>query len=205
MNEAQNGIRTREYFQDDDRIYIPKFYLEHSGKRMLVLEFINDAYKVSDIESISKRYSANDVEELSKTLIDIFSSMIFISGHIHADAHPGNILIRPHPKYGGKKPQIVLIDHGLYCTLTDDFKKQFSDLWYAMVTFDNVKVKEIAYQMGLGEHYRYLPLLFTYRTINSRKPLGGRLSKEEIMFIKDNDEMNLEKMGMLTEKLPANM
>lgn len=74
-----------------------------------------------------------------------------------------------------------------------------------MVTFDNLQTKEIAYKMGLGEHYRYLPLLFTYRTINSKKPLGGKFSPEEISFMKDNDEMNLEKMGMLTEKLPANM
>lgn len=34
--------------------------------------------------------------------------------------------------------------------------------------------------MGIGEYFRYLPLLFTYRTINAKKPLGGTVTKEEI-------------------------
>jgi len=82
---------------------------------------------------------------------------------------------------------------------------EFRQLWYSMCTFDNEKMKEIALKMGLGEHYRFLPLLFTFRTINSTKPLGGKFTEEEKNFIVDNDEMNFEKIGMLTERLPANI
>lgn len=39
-----------------------------------------------------------DPIDCSKVLIDTFSKMIFLYGHIHCDAHPGNILIRNHPK-----------------------------------------------------------------------------------------------------------
>jgi aarF domain-containing kinase len=171
---------------------------------MLVMEYINNSLKVSQADEIKEKYGEKESEQIAKTLIDIFSKMIFITGHIHADAHPGNILIRENP-VNPKIPQVVLIDHGLYCTLTDDFIKQFRELWYAMCTFDNIKMKEIALDMGLGEHYRFLPLLFTYRTINSTKPLGGKLTDEERKFIVDNDEMNFEKIGMLTEKLPSNI
>lgn len=80
---------------------------------MLVMEYINNAFKISDVEEIKNAYKEKDVEGIAKTLIDVFSKMIFITGHIHADAHPGNILVRPHPDKAGK-PQVVLIDHGLY-------------------------------------------------------------------------------------------
>jgi aarF domain-containing kinase len=191
-------------FKNDDRLYVPEIYLDYSGKRMLVMEFIDNAFKVSETEEIKKKYGEEETKKIANTLIDIFSKMIFITGDIHADAHPGNILIREHPARKGK-PQVVLIDHGLYCSLTDSFLHQFRELWWAMITFDNMKMKELAIEMGLGEQYRYLPLLFTYRTINSTKPLGDKFNQEEKSFIKDNDEMNFEKIGMLTEKLPANM
>ena len=51
--------------------------------------------------------------------------------------------------------------------------------------------------MGMGEYFRYLPLLFTYRTINAKKPLGGKITKDEIKFLKSNDEVNFEKLSLL--------
>jgi len=62
---------------------------------------------------------------------------------------------------------------------------------------DYFKVREIAYDMGIGEYYRYLPLLFTYRTINTTKPLGGKPAPEEKDFLLGNDEINMDKIGML--------
>jgi len=77
------------------------------------MEFIKNTYKVSEAEEIKKKYGEQHSREIAETLIDVFSKMIFITGHIHADAHPGNILIRENPK-DPKIPQVVLIDHGLY-------------------------------------------------------------------------------------------
>lgn len=51
--------------------------------------------------------------------------------------------------------------------------------------------------MGIGEYYRYLPLLFTYRTINSTKPMGGKLAPEEKVYLHSEHEINLDKIGML--------
>jgi aarF domain-containing kinase len=52
-------------------------------------------------------------------------------------------------------------------------------LWYSLATLNYDDTESIAKDMGLGEYYRYLPLLFTYRTINSTKPLGATLAPEE--------------------------
>ena len=66
-----------------------------------------------------------------------------------------------------------------------------------MNTFDNDKVKEVADKLNMGEYFRFLPLLFTYRTINAKKPLGGQITKDEIEFLKSNDEVNFEKFSYL--------
>lgn len=62
---------------------------------------------------------------------------------------------------------------------------------------DYASVKQIAEQMGIGEYYRYLPLLFTYRSINTTKKLGAGLVEEEKEFLLGNDEFNMDKVGML--------
>lgn len=59
--------------------------------------------------------------------------------------------------------------------------------------------------MGLGQYFRFLPLLFTYRTINTKKPLGGVLADDEKKFIIENDEVNFEKLSLLLQKLPQEL
>ena len=62
---------------------------------------------------------------------------------------------------------------------------------------DYYTVKQISYELGINDYYRYLPLLFTYRTINTTKPLGGKYVPEERDFLKSNDEVNFDKIGTL--------
>ena len=71
----------------------------------------------------------------------IFGKMLFKHGHIHCDAHPGNILVRRLEK---GLPEIVLLDHGFYASLDKAFMHQFCELWFALVTFNNKRVREIA-------------------------------------------------------------
>jgi aarF domain-containing kinase len=51
----------------------------------------------------------------------VFADMIYDHGFVHCDPHPGNVLVRAKP--GTKnKAQIVLLDHGLYKELNQEFK-----------------------------------------------------------------------------------
>ena len=70
---------------------------------------------------------------------------------------------------------------------------------------DYTTVKKISYEMGINEYYRYLPILFTGRTVNTTKPLGAKGTKEEKEFIVENDEVNMEKIGTLLQKLPTDI
>ncbi len=127
--------------------------------------------------------------------------MIFLHGHVHCDAHPGNIKIRS--KNG--KPEIVLLDHGFYCTSGEKFRKQFCELWYSLMSINYAETERIAKEMGIGEYFRYLPLLFTLRTINSTKSMGGKLTEEEKEYLHSETEINLDKVGMLLQRLPTDM
>ena len=70
---------------------------------------------------------------------------------------------------------------------------------------DYATVKRISYELGIDEYYRYLPILFTYRTINTTKPLGAKGDPEEKKFLLENNEGNLEKIGHLLQKLPTDL
>lgn len=134
--------------------------------------------RITDVEILKNKFGA--AVKVSDVLIDIYARMIFLYGHVHCDAHPGNILVR---KQANGKPQIVLLDHGFYCSTGEGFRKQFCELWVSMASIDYEKTKKIAEEMGIGEYFRYLPLLFTYRTINSTKPMGGKLDPEERKYL----------------------
>ena len=157
------------------------------------MEYIKGT-KINEIEKLKEQFG--DASKPSQILIEIFAKMIFYHGHVHCDAHPGNILVRPNPD-NTKEPQVVLLDHGFYSDLDDDFRLDFCRLWYAMVTMDYASVKSISARLGIGEYFRYLPLLFTYRTINATKPLGASVTKDEIQFLKGRDEVNFEKISFL--------
>ena len=36
--------------------------------------------------------------EVALLLLDAFSEMVFVHGRVHADPHPGNLLVRPLPE-----------------------------------------------------------------------------------------------------------
>jgi aarF domain-containing kinase len=67
------------------------------------------------------------------------------------------------------------------------------------------ETERIAKEMGIGEYFRYLPLLFTLRTINSTKPMGGKLAPEEKEYLHSETEINLDRVGMLLQRLPTDM
>ena len=198
IHEKYNSEKTKLIFKDDESIYIPKIYPEFSCSRVLTMEFVNGV-KVNDNKKIEEM--GFDTKEIAKLIINAFSRMIFAEGHVHCDPHPGNILIR---EYNGK-PQVILLDHGFYRYISDDFRNDFCRMWHALVTLDYPTVKTIADKMGLGEYYRYLPLILTYRTINSIRPLGEIVTQEERKKLHSDNEITFEKITQLMQRLPPDL
>ena len=64
-------------------------------------------------------------------LIRAFAEQIFVTGFIHCDPHPGNILVRPNPS----KPnthQLVILDFGLSLEVSQKFRLQYANFWKSM-------------------------------------------------------------------------
>ena len=74
-------------------MYIPDTYAQYTSKRVLTMEFIKDTLKIDEVDQVKAKYGPKGLIQVRSTLIDVFGEMIFKHGHIHADAHPGNILI----------------------------------------------------------------------------------------------------------------
>ncbi|KAF8634314.1 hypothetical protein AX15_000975 [Amanita polypyramis BW_CC] len=84
-----------------------------------------------------------------QTMVELFSAQMFDWGWVHCDPHPGNIIIRPDPS-NPIQPQLVLIDHGLYVEVPDDFRKEWVALWRGMLEGDFKKVEDVTKKWGLG-------------------------------------------------------
>ena len=57
----------------------------------------------------------------------------FVCSDVHCDPHAANMLVR-HDKKG--KPQLVLLDHGLYKELSEELRLEYAGLWQALIFGD---------------------------------------------------------------------
>ena len=58
------------------------------------MEYI-EGVKINEIDKLKQMFG--EPKLASDILVDVFAQMIFKHGHVHCDAHPGNILVRPNP------------------------------------------------------------------------------------------------------------
>ena len=131
MNEVNNAETTRKHFASNPYIYIPKIHKKWCSSRVITMEYV-EGIKIDDIDTLKHHFS---LRKIGETLVQAFAKMIFIDGHVHCDAHPGNVMVRKHPTASGF--QIILLDHGFYAHLDASFKSHLTHLWFSMSTFDN--------------------------------------------------------------------
>ncbi|KAG7442157.1 ABC1-domain-containing protein [Guyanagaster necrorhizus] len=172
-----------------DKVYIPKVFDDLTTKKVMTAEWIDGvrfsdrqgvfdlmgekpsrvgAYKIPLAVSPTEMHSDSPlppkplrggVKAIMQTMIELFSAQMFSFGVIHCDPHPGNILIRQNP-VKPDTPQLVLLDHGLYVTVGDEFRKQWAGLWKSLLLSDYKAVEQTARSWGVG-----LPDLFASATL----------------------------------------
>ena len=98
--------------------------------------------------------------ELAKLISETFSEMIFTHGHVHCDPHAANMLVR---KGGDGRMQLVLLDHGLYRTLSDEFRMEYAGLWRALIFADEAGIRTHSEGMNAGEAVPVFAALITQR------------------------------------------
>lgn len=155
--EGKNAEKVQRLFSGYHWLKVPKIYWDVSSSRVLTMEFL-DGGQVNDLEYM-RAHKLNPYEVTSK-LGRLYSQMIFIEGFVHSDPHPGNILVRNRDS----QAEIVLLDHGLYADLSDQFRWDYSKLWLAILDGDRVAMKEYCTRLGVADYYGLLSCMISGRT-----------------------------------------
>ncbi|KAL9658610.1 hypothetical protein ABK040_006147 [Willaertia magna] len=135
----------------------PKVYWTHCSEKVLTLEFI-DGFKVNDVKSMREKGMDNlDVGFISYLLSHAFSEQIFYKGFIHSDPHPGNIIVSRKKNtsnsiFNRNQMELVIIDHGLYHQLDDEFRLLYCKLWKAIVDYDEKELVQVAKKLGITKN-----------------------------------------------------
>jgi predicted unusual protein kinase regulating ubiquinone biosynthesis (AarF/ABC1/UbiB family) len=90
----------------------------------------------------------------------IFNEQIFKYRFVHCDPHPGNVLVRKTPD---GKPQVVLLDNGLYREYDYDFSVKYAGLWMAILRSDEAAMQQFSKELGVKE-YRLFSSMLTARS-----------------------------------------
>ncbi|KAF7300983.1 ABC1 domain-containing protein [Mycena indigotica] len=170
--EANNARRTAEFVAADpdlsQTVYIPRVYLELTTKRVMTAEWI-DGVRLSDRQGILRLVGGalhGGARGVMEPMVELFSAQMFRWGWVHCDPHPGNVLIRPHPQRPSR-PQLVLLDHGLYVQLTEDFRRDWCSIWEGMLAGEWSVVERVTRKWGVG-----MPDLFASAVLMRPTRLG---------------------------------
>ncbi|KAK4277837.1 hypothetical protein QN277_015771 [Acacia crassicarpa] len=158
LTEAKNSEKCLENFRKfsphiANYIYVPRVYWDLSTSKLLTMEFMDGA-QISDVKTI--RRLGIHPHEVSTLVSQTFAEMIFKHGFVHCDPHAANLFVRPLPSgkmniLGKRKPQLILLDHGLYKELDFDTRNNYASLWKALVFSDAKSIKEYSAKLGAGE------------------------------------------------------
>ncbi|XP_042500929.1 aarF domain-containing protein kinase 1 isoform X1 [Macadamia integrifolia] len=182
VQEGKNSERTAKNFKKNKMVKVPRVFWDLTSRQVLTMEFCN-GHKVDDLESM-KEFGINPTK-VAKALVEVFAEMIFVHGFVHGDPHPGNILVSPNGPNGFS---LVLLDHGIYKELDEEFRLDYCQLWVSLILLDSNKIQELGERFGVGKYSMYFPVIFTGRTIDSKSALGRGMSNEERKKLKQELE-----------------
>lgn len=198
IQEARNSVKTGMNFKHSSRIRIPKVFQELTTSQVLTMQYCKGR-RVDDLEFI--RDMGIDPKKVAKVLVEAFAEMIFVHGFVHGDPHPGNILVSPDEKQGFC---LVVLDHGIYTSLDEEFRVNYCQLWKALILLDSHKIQQVGQHFGIGKYAKYLPLIFTGRTINSKAGFGNGMSVEEKTNLKQEvKSLTAGNISEFMESLPS--
>jgi ubiquinone biosynthesis protein len=116
--ELANYGRFREFFQHTEGVCFPEVYPEHSGERVMTMSFLR-GHKLDALPP-------GDHRVLAKRLQKVFLKMCFVDGLVHADLHPGNLLLL-------ESGELAIFDVGLVKHMSDEVLLQFADFTKCLV------------------------------------------------------------------------
>ena len=115
--EAANYRRFRDNFAGRPNVAFPEVLEELSGERVLTMQFVRGAKVDALPAAMDDRRKAKLAETVRMTMF----KMCFEDGFVHADLHPGNMVVQDDDT-------LVIFDAGLAKLLHEDVLIQFIDM-----------------------------------------------------------------------------
>ncbi|MFC5569456.1 ABC1 kinase family protein [Lysobacter yangpyeongensis] len=88
--EAENLARFSRHFSDYPEIFIPAPLWNFSARRVLTMDLVT-GHKVTELSGLFR--TEHDVRDLAEALLRGYLDQVLVYGDIHADPHPGNLLV----------------------------------------------------------------------------------------------------------------
>ncbi|KAI8113743.1 hypothetical protein M9435_003735 [Picochlorum sp. BPE23] len=186
-NEADNAARLAICFADRDDIVVPRLFPRWSSKRLLCMEWIQ-GIKVSDKEELKK--AGLSPRQVALLFQGVAAEMMCSHGFVHGDMHPGNVFVRALPPSSNiltpwrrhPRPQLVLIDHGLYFNLPSDMRLLYCMMWCAFVLNDAATATTAAIQLAGETTGRVLPAMLKPRDWDTMTPEERLKARNKVGF-----------------------
>lgn len=207
--EATNLTVFREHFKSRTTAWFPYPYMEYTTREVLVEEFAQGIPLSTFLEIGGGVYQ----KEIANEGLDAFLHMLLIDNFVHADLHPGNIMVRfyqpsqldlslrkhtrateatsraeadvteavlarlrPHTKdvnawnatlaqldAEGYRPQLIFIDTGLVTQLNERNRRNFLDLFRAIVEFDGYRAGHLMVERSRQPNSVIEPEIFSLK------------------------------------------
>ncbi|XP_074027969.1 aarF domain containing kinase 5 isoform X3 [Leptinotarsa decemlineata] len=165
------------------------------AQRVLVTEFI-DGCKISDVEELTR--SSFSLVDINKKLFEAFGHQIFQTGFVHADPHPGNILIRRIKS----NTELVLLDHGLYQQVSEEDRLALSYMWKAIVLNDHIAMKKYSSKLGVENYELFAEILTQAPLKTSGFKLRSKLSEKDLQIMTDFAKNKFDNVMCCLQAMP---
>jgi ubiquinone biosynthesis protein len=134
--EAQNMLRFRRNFANDQTVYAPNVYRQLSTRTVLVTEYIH-GIKISELQApldVNKKIAQIGFRSMLK--------QIFLDGFFHGDPHPGNLFVIDNTV-------LAFIDFGMMGRLDREMRDELADLLVAVINQDISRIAHILSHIGV--------------------------------------------------------
>ncbi len=139
IHETKNIKEFRKIAKELDFIIVPKTYSELTSKNILVMDF----YKGVKITNFKKlKEMGLQPKKIIDKLIEFYLYQSLITGVVHADPHPGNILVNAEGK-------IIMLDFGLVIHISEVTKQNLVKAVLAGIKEDISGIIDAYYALGI--------------------------------------------------------